>query len=295
MTNQPIRDARLTILGTGTSSGVPAIGCQCEVCTSADPRDRRTRTAGALQFIDPGGHARCILLDCGPDHREQALRARLTRVDEILVTHAHVDHVWGLDETRRYNIMQGSSIRLSSDAATLSSLRTIYSHILGDDPGPNGNDAWVADIETREIRPGEPFDCFGLRVTAVELIHGRMPVLGFRLDAPQGMAGGLFPLAWCTDVSTIPTASEAALRGVTTLVLDGLRDRPHPTHFTIGQAVDAAGRIAARRTILVHLAHDILHDRLERRLREATGAGAGAGAGAGLSVEPGWDGLTVAG
>ncbi len=278
----PIRDARLTILGTGTSSGVPAIGCQCKVCTSSDPRDRRSRTAGALQFTDPDGHARCILLDCGPDHREQALRAKLTRADEILVTHAHVDHVWGLDETRRYNVMQHGPIRLTSDAATLSSLRTIYSHILGSDRGPNGEDSWVADITTREIRPGEPFECFGLRVTAVELMHGRMPVLGFRLDAPgeaDGACSPLFPLAWCTDVSSIPTASETALRGVSTLVLDALRDRPHPTHFTIAQAVEAAGRLGAGRTILVHLAHDFTHEELVARLP--------------AGIEPGIDGLVV--
>ncbi|MDA0803149.1 MAG: MBL fold metallo-hydrolase [Planctomycetota bacterium] len=273
MTARPISDARLTILGTGTSSGVPAIGCECRVCTSGDPRDRRSRTAGALQFIDAGGQSRCILLDCGPDHREQALRAKLTRADEILVTHAHVDHVWGLDETRRYNVMQHGPIRLTTDAPTLQSLRTIYAHILGGDPGPNGDDSWVAEIETRDVRPDEPFNCFGLRVTAVELLHGRMSVLGFRIDAPEGTGGELFPLAWCTDVSEISAAAAEALAGVRTLVLDALRDRPHPTHFTIAQAVEAAGRLGAGRTILVHLAHDLTHEELLARLPEGISPG----------------------
>lgn len=275
-----MRDARLTILGSGTSSGVPAIGCACRVCTSSDPRDRRWRTAGALEFVDGAGQPRCILLDCGPDHREQALRFKLTRADEILVTHAHVDHVWGLDETRRYNVLQGGSIRLAADAASLRSLRQAYPHILGGDRGPNGSDSWVADLIPREIAAGETFESHGLRITAVELMHGRMPVLGFVMEPAHGCNGSpLFPLAWCTDVSCIPPAAAERLTGVKTLVLDALRDRPHPTHFTIEAAIAASRALGAARTVLVHLAHDLTHEELLGRLPPG--------------IEPGYDGLVI--
>ncbi|MDA1008415.1 MAG: MBL fold metallo-hydrolase [Planctomycetota bacterium] len=276
-----IRDARLTLLGTGTSSGVPSIGCTCPVCRSDDPRDHRLRTAGALRFTDPDGNPRCILLDCGPDHRQQALSAQLNRADEILVTHAHVDHVWGIDELRRYNVMQDSPMRLATSADAWGDLERVYRHIFCGERGPNGAANWVADIEKVVIVPGESRTVHGLRILAIDLRHGVMPVLGFRIEPEDGSLADdpLFPLAWCTDVSSIPQESHASLQGVSTLILDALRYKPHPTHFTIPQAIEMAQSLKARRTILVHLAHDASHATLAETLPNG--------------VEAGWDGLEV--
>ena len=247
--------AVLTLLGTGTSAGVPLIGCDCATCTSDDPRDRRLRTAAMLRFNDSHGTRRTVLLDVGPDHRQQALEHRIDRADHILLTHSHVDHVWGLDEVRRYNALMGSPIPVIGDARTIEELHRIYAHIF--DRARNANDSWVADLTAVRIEPGEVLDCHGIRATAVPMLHGRLPILAWRFDGP----GPLFPLVYATDVNGIPPESWRHLAGTRTLVLDGLRFRAHPTHFTIDQAVDAASRIGAARTVLVHMTHDVLHER----------------------------------
>lgn len=266
-------DAVLTLLGTGTSAGVPLIGCDCATCTSADPRDRRLRTAAMLRFNDPHGTRRTILLDVGPDHRQQALAHRIDRADHILLTHSHVDHVWGLDEVRRYNALMGTSIPVIGDARTIEEVRRIYAHIF--DRARNANDSWVADLAAVRISPGDSIDCHGITATALQMLHGRLPILSWRFDGP----GPLFPLVYATDVNGIPPDSWRHLMGTRTLVLDGLRFRSHPTHFSIDQAVDAASRIGAPRTVLVHMTHDILHERDGRNLPEG--------------VEFGFDGLEL--
>jgi phosphoribosyl 1,2-cyclic phosphate phosphodiesterase len=265
--------AALTLLGTGTSAGVPLIGCVCATCSSVDPRDRRLRTAAMLRFDDAQGTRRTVLLDVGPDHRQQALEHRIVRVDHILLTHSHVDHVWGLDEVRRYNALMGTSIPVIGDAHTIDEVSRIYRHIF--DRVRNANDSWVADLAAVPISPGESIDCHGITATAVQMLHGRLPILSWRFDGP----GPLFPLVYATDVNGIPPDSWRHLVGVRTLVLDGLRFRAHPTHFTIDQAVDAAARIGAARTVLVHMTHDILHERDARNLPEG--------------IEFGFDGLEL--
>ncbi|MFM1881977.1 MAG: hypothetical protein RJA05_386 [Planctomycetota bacterium] len=266
-------EAVLTLLGTGTSAGVPLIGCGCDTCTSDDPRDRRLRTAAMLRFLDAGGVRRTVLLDVGPDHRQQALAHRIDRADHILLTHSHVDHVWGLDEVRRYNALMGTSIPVIGDARTIDEVHRIYAHIF--DRGRNANDSWVADLATVRIAPGDALDCHGIRATAVSMLHGRLPILSWRFDGP----GPLFPLVYATDVNGIPPESWRHLSGTRTLVLDGLRFRSHPTHFSIDQAIDAASRIGARRTVLVHMTHDVLHERDARNLPEG--------------IEFGFDGLEL--
>lgn len=268
---------RFVFLGTGTSAGVPAIGCDCEVCTSEDPRDQRLRTSAAIHFRDPAGRERTLLIDAGPDLRQQALRFGLRRCDAILFTHNHVDHTFGLDEVRRFNVVQKSSIDVYGEPHTLDHLRRVYKHIFEKDQ--NVNDTFVATLLAHGVDVERPFEVYGLRVTPIRLLHGRLPVLGFRFDAPGEHPA--FPLAYCTDVSAIPPESWAKLRGLRTLVLDALRHRHHPTHLTLDQAVHIADRVGAPATYFVHMAHDLGHAATQESLP----------AGMGLA----WDGLVLGG
>lgn len=256
---------RFIFLGTGTSSGIPAIACRCAVCTSADPRDRRLRAGAAIVFRDAGGHERTILIDATPDLRQQALAHGLGRCDAILFTHNHVDHTFGLDEVRRFNVVQRSAIEVYAEAATMEHLRRIYRHIF--DRHNNVNDSFVASLTPRPLEPGEPLDLFGLRVTPLRLMHGRLPILGFRFDAAgSGIAAPFLPMAYCTDVSEIPEATFPALAGVRTLALDALRHEPHDTHLTVEQATAVARRVGAAETWFIHIAHDLAHAATEAAL-----------------------------
>lgn len=280
-----VREVELVLLGTGTSSGVPVIGCACATCRSDDPRDKRLRCGACLRLVDESGEPRVILIDVPPDHREQALRHQLGRCDGIVVTHDHVDHVWGLDEVRRYNVLMGRSIEIFAEPEVLASLRRVYRHVF--ERQSNVNDSFVADLVARPIDRRRPFDLCGLRFTPVPLLHGRLPILGFRIEAlDRGGAiareqPGPLPLAYCTDCSAIPPESWRLLTGVDTLVLDLLRDRRHPTHFTFDEAVAAAGEIAARRTVFIHMTHDLPHAATDARLP------------AGMSL--GFDGMVLGG
>jgi phosphoribosyl 1,2-cyclic phosphate phosphodiesterase len=255
---------RFRFLGTGTSSGVPAIACDCAVCTSSDPHDTRLRTGAAVEFTDASGHPRVVLIDATPDLRQQALAANLRRCDAILFTHNHVDHTFGLDEVRRFNVVQQSPIDVYAEAHTMQHLRRVYTHIF--DSERNVNASFVATLIPHEIDPAHPIDIHGARFTPIRLLHGRLPILGFRIDAPadlfsstEAAAASPFPLAYCTDVSGIPPESWRLLHGVNTLILDSLRVRKHPTHFTIDEAVSVAERINARRTWFIHMSHDLPH------------------------------------
>lgn len=258
---------RFIFLGTGTSAGVPSIGCRCAVCTSADPRDRRRRTSACLCFTDASGQERTILIDAGPDLREQALGAGLDRLDAILFTHNHVDHTFGLDEVRRFNVVMGGPIDIYAEPRTLEHLRRVYRHIF--DSTSNVQPSFVASLIAHQIDGQAPLDLFGLRITPVRLLHGRLPILGYRIEpgeGPDAVRSPLFPLAYCTDVSAIPPESWSKLDGVRTLVLDALRPRHHPTHFTIDQAVRTAQRVNPEQTWLVHMSHEVAHEQTEMTL-----------------------------
>ena len=193
-----IRDAKFTFLGTGTSSGVPVIGCDCEVCTSTDPRDSRLRTSACLEWIDPDGEPRCVLIDTSPDLRQQALRHKIRRVDAILFTHNHVDHTFGLDEVRRYNAMQQHAIDVYAEPRVIEFLKRVYQHIFDSDK--NINQSFVATLIAFPIEPARPIDLHGLRFTPLRAMHGRLPVVGFRIEptpalnspSPREGAGGGF-------------------------------------------------------------------------------------------------------
>jgi len=280
----PIRDLEFIFLGTGTSAGVPIIACDCRVCHSTDPRDKRTRTGACLRFTDGNGQPRVILIDATPDLREQALRHKLTRCDAILFTHNHVDHTFGLDEVRRFNAVMRAPIDIYADPHTMETLQRIYRHIF--DRDKNINDSFVAtllphliDVGTDSRSVPGPLDLFGLRFTPLKLLHGRAPVLGFRIEEVELASPNhhitsspnqqILPLAYCTDVSAIPPETWPRLQGLSTLVLDMLRIRTHPTHFTYDEAVSTAERIGARHTWFIHMAHDILHAEVDEDLPES--------------------------
>ena len=271
-----ITDVRCIVLGSGTSAGVPAIGCECPTCVSDDPRDSRLRTSAAVCWNDPNGDERVILIDATPDLRQQVLRAGLTRCDGIFFTHNHVDHTFGLDEVRRFNVVQQSPIDLWAEPHTIEHLERVYKHIFHKQE--NVNDSFIAQCEVHSLTPGEPVELYGLRIEPLRLKHGNLPILGFRIEADEGPDWPL-PLAWCTDVSEIPEATKARLKGLETLFLDMLRERSHFTHLSTKEAIREAYSIGARRTWFVHMAHQIKHAEVDATLPEGMGLA--------------WDGLTV--
>jgi len=238
---------RVLFLGTGTSHGVPMIGCDCDVCRSEDPRDARTRPSIALECDD----GLRVLVDTTPDLRAQALRHDLRRIDAILFTHSHADHVMGLDEVRRYNMLSRAPMPVYADARTLADLRRTFAYIFESDAPKGGG---VPDLRLFPI--AGPF-CVGRQlVQPVPIHHGPWEILGFRFGA----------FAYLTDCNGIPASSLALLDGLDCLVLDALRRRPHPTHFTIDEAVVVARQIGARRTLFTHIAHDLGHEATCARL-----------------------------
>lgn len=259
---------RFTFLGTGTSAGIPCIACDCHACTSADPRDTRTRASALVEWIDPRGAPRAVLIDAGPDLRQQALRHGMRALDAILFTHHHVDHIFGLDEVRRFNAVMRTPIDIYAERPTLAALHRVYQHIF--DSANNIQPAFVATLIAHEIQPGLSVELWGMRFIPIRLLHGRMPILGFRIEPTATLARATshnaaapdqpwWPLAYCTDVSAIPPDTWPMLEGLGTLALDALRHRKHPTHFSLGQAVSIAHRVAARQTWLIHMSHEIIH------------------------------------
>lgn len=274
-TRQPVR---WTILGSGTSAGVPVIGCDCPICRSDDPHDHRLRCSSCLETIDDTGQSRVILFDTSPDLREQALRQHLKRCDGIFYTHHHVDHLWGLDEVRRFNILMREAINIYAEDRTMENILRVYPHIF--ESQNNVNASFVATLVPNRIKVGQVIELFGLRIEAIRFMHGRLPILGFRIDrisesneaGPEAFSteGGKnddpLPLAYCTDVSAIPPESWPRLTGLKTLILDMLRPRHHPTHFNVDQAVETAREIGASQTYFIHMTHDVLHAELDSQL-----------------------------
>lgn len=237
----------LLFLGTGTSVGVPVIGCGCDCCTSTDPRDNRSRTSVAVGL--PGG---TLLVDTTPDLRSQLLRARIDRIDAVLYTHDHADHVYGLDDVRPICFATGRALPLFCEERVERRIRTAFDYAFSSEPPAGGG---VPKLVFERIGL-EPFDLLGQRVVPLRLKHGPFDVLGFRIG----------DLAYCTDTNGIPDATWPLLAGVDTLILDCLRPTPHPTHFSLADALAVAERVAARRTLLVHMAHELAHAATQRSL-----------------------------
>ena len=244
---------RLTFLGTGTSMGVPTLGCQCAVCTSADPRDRRLRPSVLVRWAGDGASERTVIIDTGPDFREQALRARLTHVDAVLYTHSHADHILGLDDLRPLSFASfraGGPIPLYASPLTAEVLERIFDyHFSSASTYPTRARVRIEPLPDRVNIHAAEFIC-------VPVKHGEMEIAGFRFG----------DTAYLTDVSEIPESSFALLEGLNTLVLPSLRHNPHPSHATLKQAVEWAERIGARQTWLTHIAHELGHEVTNRML-----------------------------
>jgi phosphoribosyl 1,2-cyclic phosphate phosphodiesterase len=236
----------ITVLGSGTSSGVPTIGCGCEVCSSPDPRDKRLRPS---IFVRYEGHG--VLIDTTPDFREQALRSRMERIDAILYTHSHADHILGLDDVRPFNYRQKSSIPIYGMEETLQAIQRVFRYAFDEGPRQSA----VPRLDLRALN-GDPFDLFGLRFTPIRLEHGSSTVLGFRF----GNA------AYLTDHSEIPEESKAKLCDLDVLFLDALRHRPHPTHSTVEKSLQTVEELKPRRAYFTHICHDLHHERTEAGL-----------------------------
>ena len=250
----------IIFLGTGTSNGIPVIGCDCAVCSSTDPRDRRTRTSAAIVVGD-----NTILIDTATELRAQALSNDLRRVDAVLMTHAHADHTGGFDDLRRFNELQQRHLPVYADPGTAATLRERYAYTFVDAfPFYGGK----PDLILHEIEG--PFTLRSEHVIPIPVVHGRLPILGFRIR----------DLAYITDAKTIPPESLSLLRDLDVLVLNALRERPHPTHLSLAEAVEVVETIQPRRAFLVHLSHELSHRRAESLLP--------------AGIEVAYDGLRVA-
>lgn len=252
----PERHARtpllsVTLLGTGTSTGVPVLGCECPVCTSDDPRDTRTRCSCYVR-VGPMG----LLIDTSPDFRRQALREGVDRIDAVCYTHHHFDHVVGIDDLRPFFAENDRAMPCYARADTAAVLRRNYDYLFGDDPYPGAANVDLRVIDGPVSIPSRYGDAPPVPVDPVPLIHGEMPVYGYRI--------GRF--AYLADASALPEASLLLLGGIDVLVLDALRPEPHPTHFSFDEAVAAARRVGARQTYFVHMTHDVRHAEADARL-----------------------------
>ncbi len=264
-----LMEGRLTFLGTGTSMGVPTLGCDCAVCTSADPHDRRLRPSALLRWNEEnsnGGRERAVVIDTGPDFREQALRAGLRRVDAVFYTHAHADHILGMDDLRPLSFVafrEGGPIPLYATAETAEVLERIYDYTFS----PQATYPNRARVQLEPL--AERNRIHGVEFLRVPVLHGGMKIAGFRF----GNA------AYLTDVSGIPEESFELLEGLEHLVLSALRHKPHPSHATVEQALGWSRRIGARHTWLTHIAHELGHEETNRALPD--------------SVRLAYDGLTI--
>ena len=224
----------LEFLGTGTSQGVPVIGCTCEVCTSADPRDGRLRSSVLVRT-----KGATLLIDAGPDLRQQMLRSKVDRLDAVLLTHEHMDHVAGIDDLRAFNFKQQAAMDIHGNEATLSGVKRLYHYAFEEVKYPG-----VPELRLRPIE-GERFQAAGVDVTKVEVMHGRMPVLGYRI-------GGL---AYITDAKSIAEVELDRLKDLDVLVINALRIKEHPTHLNLQEALSLVERVAPKRAFFTHISH----------------------------------------
>jgi phosphoribosyl 1,2-cyclic phosphate phosphodiesterase len=245
-----VTSRRLRFLGSGTSTGVPVLGCDCKVCRSDDPRNHRMRPSVLFDF--PLGR---LLIDTTPEMRLQLLRENVGYVHAIAFTHAHADHLFGLDDARLFPKAIGGPVPIFCEDFVEANIRQVFSYAFGDHATriPTGG---VPQVDFRRIEPGASFQVLGQTILPIRLEHGRFQVLGFRIGN----------LAYCTDVKRIPDESWALLQGLDILILDALRIDPHPTHFSLEEALAAVERLKPKHTYLTHLSHVFDHGPTDARL-----------------------------
>lgn len=262
------------VLGSGTSTGVPVPGCPCAVCCSDAPRNKRLRTSVHVAIAEdeptgPRSQPLSILIDTSPDLRYQSLRSGITRIDAVLYTHSHADHIFGLDDLRSFNFINGGAIDIYADEATAEDLCRRFDYAFRENPHYEGGS--TPHLRLHLVRPYEPLVVGGVTVLPLKLFHGSMPILGYRI--------GKF--AYLTDCSKIPDETREQLGDLDLLIIDGLRRRPHKTHFTHEQAVQEIERLKPVQSYLTHVSHEIDHDDANRALKSMTS----------LHVELAYDGL----
>ena len=256
-------EMRITVLGSGTSQGVPMIGCSCAVCRSSDLKNRRYRSC--IHVETDSGFS--ILIDTPPELRLAAIEQDLRRVDAVLFTHSHADHIFGLDDLRTFNWIQQSEIPLYAEPEVAGDLSRAYSYIWRETQAGGGKPR----LTLNEVEVGVPMHLGGLAVETVRVMHGQLPILAF-------LFGG--KVAYVTDVSDIPAESMERIRGVDVLFLDAVRYAPHPTHYHYEKALEVAKEIGAKQTYFVHLSHDYDHEVVNAALPDG--------------IELAYDGLTFA-
>lgn len=239
------KNLHVTVLGSGTSMGVPTLACHCAVCSSSDPRDQRTRPSILLSYND-----RRVVVDTTPDFRQQALRAKLDRLDAILYTHAHADHIMGLDDIRPFNAKQKSPIPVFAADQTLSILRRSFAYIFE----PQTAESSVPQVTLNSVNGA--FDLFGVRIIPIPAHHGPLTVHGFRIGS----------FAYLTDFSSVPQPSKDVLCGLDHFILDALRYTPHPMHSTVDQSLALVGELKPRHAWFTHICHDLAHEATNARL-----------------------------
>lgn len=238
---------RVIVLGCGTSHGVPAVGCTCRVCCSPDPRDRRTRCGVAVRIS-----GKTLLIDAPPELRQQVVRSHITRVDALLFTHSHADHIFGLDDVRRYNDVLAGDMPVYARPDVLKDLERAFCYVFEETQAGGGKPKLaLTPIQT------DRFEAAGVKVEAIPIFHGELPITAYRIG----------DFAYVTDASRIPEASLHRLGGLDLLILGALRpEPPHPTHFTFGEALTVVERLAPRRTYFTHMTHEVLYREAERAL-----------------------------
>lgn len=237
-----MKKGTVTVLGSATSMGVPTIGCDCEVCRSTDPKDRRTRPSVMVEW-----ETHRIIIDSGPDFREQALREGINRLDAVLYTHGHADHILGLDDLRPLTYPRatgGGRVPLYARAETSHILQSVFKYVFDENYKYGG----IARVELREIT--SQFELLGLKVLPIPVMHGDAEIIGYRIGS----------FAYLTDFSEIPENSLAMLDGVELVFLDALRHEPHPTHSTVANSLKLAERIGAAKTFFTHISHNLGHE-----------------------------------